>query len=187
VCNEISFSDLCFTSVLQQQKRISLFLVGIFSLPCFNVRVSVYILDVPTVCVWCNGTKTKRGNVRTHVTRRRVRVIMLLWRGNHYYALCVCLSVGLVIQHAEGMSLVVLPSVACLAVPYFSTLSHKRHGLRKTLLKIKYVLIFCTTFTCNIFHSKNTSTTNCHKCTNVFKWSTCYSCRILFSRQSFEK
>jgi hypothetical protein len=35
-----------------------------------------------------------------------------------------CVSVALVIQHAKRMHHVILSSVACWALPYFSTLSH---------------------------------------------------------------
>jgi len=47
---------------------------------------------------------------------------------------------ALVIQHA-------VPSVTCLSVPYFSTLSHKQHDFRGTFTEHKMgVLIFSTTF-----------------------------------------
>jgi hypothetical protein len=36
-------------------------------------------------------------------------------------------SVALVIQHAERMRHIILSSAACLFLPYFSTLFHKRH------------------------------------------------------------
>jgi membrane protein CcdC involved in cytochrome C biogenesis len=41
------------------------------------------------------------------------------------------------------------------------------------------VLIFSTVFIWNISHSKKNSAIYCHKCENVFIWSTRYSCRIL--------
>ena len=50
----------------------------------------------------------------------------------------------------------ILSSAASPAIPYFSTLSHKRHDFRKKkIIECKaYVLIFSTTFVRNIFHSK---------------------------------
>jgi len=40
-------------------------------------------------------------------------------------------SVALFIQHAMRMFRIILPCVACQAVQYYSTLSHKVYGVRK--------------------------------------------------------
>jgi hypothetical protein len=52
---------------------------------------------------------------RNHCCRGKARSIT-------YYE---CVSVALVIQHAKRMRRIALSSVACLAVLYFSALSHK--------------------------------------------------------------
>ena len=53
--------------------------------------------------------------------------------------------VTLIIQHAKSMRLIILSSVACLAVPYFFALSHIRHDFKQKITEYKIcVLIFCT-------------------------------------------
>jgi hypothetical protein len=66
-----------------------------------------------------------------------------------------CVSVALAIQHESRMRHLLLSSVASLAPPNFSTLSHKRHDYRKKVTEYKMcVLIFSTTFIWNIFYFK---------------------------------
>jgi hypothetical protein len=57
---------------------------------------------------------------------------------------CVCARtrVTLVVKHEKRMRHIILPSGACPAVPYFPTLSHKRHDFREKLLDINTCLDF---------------------------------------------
>jgi hypothetical protein len=54
---------------------------------------------------------------------------------------------ALAIQHAKRFRRVILSSVVSPAVPYFSTLSHKRNDFPEKFIEHKMcVLIFSTTF-----------------------------------------
>ena len=89
-------------------------------------------------------------------------------------AICVTYSewvrvcVVWVIQHAKRMRRIILPSMAWLSPPYFSTLSHKRHEFREKVIENKMcVLVFSTTFTWNNSHSTKNSSLYYHEYTQV--------------------
>ena len=75
--------------------------------------------------------------------------------------LAECVTVYLVVKHEKGMGHVIFSSVACLALPYFYTLSHKRHDFRKNF-NTKRV------FLRNISHSKKNTAIYYHKCTYIY-------------------
>jgi len=56
-----------------------------------------------------------------------------------------CVSVALFILHSKLMPNIILSSVDCPAVPYFSTLSQERHDFRRKVSDYKIcVLVFST-------------------------------------------
>jgi hypothetical protein len=52
-------------------------------------------------------------------------------------AYSACMSVALVIQHEKRMRPIIMSSVACLTLPYLSTLSYYRHDFRKKITEHK--------------------------------------------------
>jgi hypothetical protein len=68
-----------------------------------------------------------------------------------------CMFLDLCIQHAMRVCCITFSCVTCLAGPYFSTLSHKRHvggGGEGGMERKTRVLIFSITFVPNISHPK---------------------------------
>ena len=88
--------------------------------------------------------------------------------------------VDLGIQHAMRMRRIILSSVACPAVQYFST-SHKRHAFRgkKIIEHKKCVPSFSSVSVRSISFSMKKWARCCHICAYVFTLSTPYFCQIL--------
>ena len=150
-----------------------------------QVTVAKYLIPVQQDDKTCNAhINVKFRSVRlTTVTVEKAIIIT--------YSQCV--SLALVIQHAERMCPIILSFVTCLVHTYVSTLSHKGYDflLKKKVTEYKMcVLIFSTTFIWNFLILGRAEWYD-HKYTRFFIWSTRYSCQILkkleFSRQILEK
>jgi hypothetical protein len=61
-----------------------------------------------------------------NVTLRGVRVTIV----TVYYITWACVYIAFVIQHEKRMRHIMLLSIACLVLQYFSSLSHKRQDFR---------------------------------------------------------
>ena len=72
-----------------------------------------------------------------NVTVGAVRVIVVAVEKAKCIINFECVSVVLVIQHAVLMRRITFSSLTCLALPYFSTLSHKRYDFRLKFLNMK--------------------------------------------------
>jgi predicted transcriptional regulator len=103
------------------------------------------------------------GNVRINVTLRCVRLAAEKQQVLHILSV----SATSVTQHAKNMRRIILSSAACLALPYFSSLSHKNHDFREKITEHRVcVFISSTTSVWNVSHSKKNSA-RCHNCTQV--------------------
>jgi hypothetical protein len=81
-------------------------------------------------------------------TRKRnseARSCNFCYHGTQISIFSECVSVALVIELARRMRRILLPCMACKALPYPSTLSHKRYDFRSKVTEHKACdLIFCT-------------------------------------------
>ena len=108
-----------------------------------------------------------------NVTLTRVRVTFLSWK-----AIIITYSEGLFLlavgtQHTMHTCVIILSSVACLALTHFSTLSHNRQEFWKTSYLKNIVWFFSVIFVCNIYHYENNSVRHYHKfdvCVTVHHW-----------------
>jgi hypothetical protein len=112
----------------------------------FQAHVTIFsFLSLYYVSLSCTPTHKKTGNVRVDVTLRPVRITCSSGKAIGITD-SECVSAALVTQHTMGMGHILLSTVACPALPYFPTRSHKRYDFGKKLMNIKRcVLTFTTT------------------------------------------
>ena len=114
---------------------------------------TMYKLYVQSVCTNCMY-KLYVQSVCTNLASRRFGVTMDAvdyQQVLHNLSSCLfsCISYA---ARREQTPLCIVTPAACVALPYFSTLSHKQHDCRKKILNVKCVLIFCTAFVRNTCH-----------------------------------
>jgi hypothetical protein len=104
-----SFSELCLTAACWSSFQMRYFFM------CMNstFRIGIQI-------------KKKAWNIRINVTSRRVRVTIVAVEKTVRITYPHCMSVDLFIQHAKRRDRIILSSVACLALAYFSTPCYKQ-------------------------------------------------------------
>ena len=151
---------------------------------CHRMRMHILVqqknlLGQQNFCTCCKSSASdvltpsdhnKTSNVHINITMKHVLV------HNHCYGGRVIkitysewVPAALLIQQAMCMHRIILSSVACLALPHFSTLLHVWQNFQKNVIEHKmHVFIFPMTFVWNTSHSKKKQVQYHHKCTYVF-------------------
>jgi hypothetical protein len=106
-------------------------LIPYISITTGRINHLIHIIGSQTVHNFNNT-----GFVRINISLRPFRVTFVSVASNKNY-IYEFVFVALVIQHTERTRRVTSSSEDCLAVPYFSMLSHIRHNVGKKLLNIK--------------------------------------------------
>jgi hypothetical protein len=117
--SEISKPEIAESLVGTRRVKAILYYSGI------KIELSLaYCMCKRAACMLCPLKDRQCTYKRSIETRSRNRCCRRKARSTTYSE---CVSVALVIQHAKRMRRIILPSVACLALQNFSTLTDKRH------------------------------------------------------------
>ena len=117
-----------------------------------NKPYTMGLVDHLKIKINLNNTLAKK--CRRNVILKRVRVTTVAVEKQLRFTYSQSELVALVFQSGKRARLVILSCVACLALPYFSALSHKGTNFEKELLKTKYLLCFSVQILSETSHSK---------------------------------
>ena len=160
--------NVVFPGAKQQSEGVSL--PKFYIVDTLSLRIlprSIAVLCLPTLRIYHDIWENKKQDSQCtySITLRRVRVTSgkvaaNIMSGSPY----PCLSHSACKSHL--LCAVLLSPVACLVILYFfSTLSHKRKGLKRSLNMECVFLLFSTTFIWKIYYSKNNSAVYYHQFT----------------------
>jgi hypothetical protein len=138
-------------------------------LTCITTNANIY--KYIKISKWppCDCSRAADGSLFPWTSKKYYIFECMCSRASVCLGVCMpCVHLALLIQHKTRMRHIVTSFVAPLAQPYFWTLSHKRHDLKKVIEHKMCVFIFPKTLVWNIYHSNKNSARYRHKRENVF-------------------